>query len=208
MPRPARTCRRFLSSTRGLAAVEFGMVFPMLLVLLLGSIDAGRAIAVYMKVRAATYALDAMTNQYSTVADSDLQTISGAAAAVLAPYPSGPLGLRISQVEVTTGGPIVAWSYGLNLTPYTYQSSNNLILPGNLGSTSAPNNACPTSFYTAGNVNGNGCYLLLAQVQYTYTPMFTQFITGAITISDSLYVMPRNSLCVQYNNSGCYSSST
>jgi Flp pilus assembly protein TadG len=208
MPRSGRICRRFLRSTRGLAAVEFGMVFPMLLVLLLASIDAGRAVAVYMKVRAATYALDAMANQYTSVQDTDLQGISGAAAAILAPYPSGPSGLRISQVEVTTGGPIVAWSYGLNMTPYTYQSSNNLVLPGTLASISAPNNACPTSFYTAGNVINNGCYLLLAQVQYTYTPMFAQFITGPITISDSLYLMPRNSLCVQYNNAGCYSPST
>jgi Flp pilus assembly protein TadG len=208
MARPGSICRRFLTSTRGLAAVEFGLVFPMLLVLLLASIDAGRAIAIYMKVRAAAYALDAMTNQYPTVQDNDLQLISGAAVAILAPYPSGPSGLRISQVEVTTGGPLVAWSYGVNMTPYTYNSSNNLTLPGNLASTSAPNNVCPTSYYTSGNVNGSGCYLLLAEVQYTYTPMFGAFITGSITLSDRLYVAPRNTLCVQYNNAGCYSPTT
>jgi len=209
MPRLLALYRRFVASNRGIIAVEFGIVFPMLMVLLLASIDAGRAIAIYMKVRAATYALDAMTNQYSTVQDSDLQGISNAVAAVLAPYSSGPSGLRISQVEITTGGPIVAWSYGANMTPYTYQSSNNLVLPGTLASTSAPNNACPTSYYnTTGNGPNPGCYLLLAQVQYTYTPMFTQFITGPITLSDSLFVMPRNSLCVKYNNASCYSSST
>jgi Flp pilus assembly protein TadG len=205
MPRQGRICRRFLASTRGLAAVEFGLVFPMLLVLLLASIDAGRAVAIYMKVRAATYALDSMANQYPSVQDTDLQLVSGAAAAVLAPYPSGPTGLRISQVELTTGGPVVAWSYGVNMTAYA-KGYTGLTVPVNLASTSAPNNACPvtpTSYYTTGNVNGNGCYLLLAQVQYTYTPMFGQFITGPITLSDSLYVAPRNSLCVQ-RNSGCY----
>jgi Flp pilus assembly protein TadG len=206
MARPGRICRRFLTSTRGLAAVEFGMVFPMLLVLLLASIDAGRAVAIYMKVRAATYALNSMANQYTSVQASDLQLISSAAAAVLAPYPSGPSGLRISQVEITTGGPVVAWSYGSNMTAYA-EGYTGLTVPANLASTSTPNNACPvtpTTYYTAGNVNGNGCYLLLAQVQYTYTPMFAQFITGSITLADSLYVMPRNSLCVQYN-SACYS---
>jgi Flp pilus assembly protein TadG len=207
MPRPGRICRRFLTSTRGVAAIEFGIVFPMLLVLLLASIDAGRAVAIYMKVRAATYALDSMANQYPSVQDTDLQLISGAAAAVLAPYPSGPSGLRISQVEITTGGPVVAWSYGLNMTAYS-EGYTGLTVPGNLASISAPNNACPvgppTNYYTTGNVNGNGCYLLLAQVQYTYTPMFGKFITGPITLSDSLYVAPRNSLCVQ-RNSACYS---
>jgi Flp pilus assembly protein TadG len=207
MPRLFTLCRRFFTATRGVIAVEFGLVFPMLVVLLLASIDAGRAVAVYMKVRAATYALDAMANQYPSVQDSDLQLISGAAATVLAPYPSAPSGLRISQVEITTGGPVVAWSYGVNMTPYAYKYSS-LSVPGNLGSTSAPNNACPTSSYTAGNVNNNGCYLLLAEVQYTYTPMFVQFITGPITLSDSIWVAPRISLCVQYNNSGCYSPTT
>jgi Flp pilus assembly protein TadG len=199
--------RRFLASTRGVTAVEFGLVFPMLLVLLFGSIDAGRAIAIYMKVRAATYALDAMANQYPSVQDTDLQLISGAAAVVLAPYPSGPSGVRISQIEITTGGPVVAWSYGLNMTPYAYLSTH-VTVPGNLASTTAPNNACPTTSYTTGNVPPLGCYLLLAEVQYTYTPMFVQFITGPITLSDRLWLAPRNSLCVQFNGSGCYSSTT
>jgi Flp pilus assembly protein TadG len=207
MPRLLALYRRFLASTRGVIAIEFGLVFPMLLVLLLASIDAGRAIAIYMKVRAATYALDAMANQYQTVQDSDLQLISGAAAAVLAPYPSGPSGVRISQIEITTGGPIVAWSYGLNMTAYTYNASNNLVPPGTLNSHSGSNTTCPTASYTAGNVNTKGCYLLLAEVQYTYTPMFVQFITGSITLSDSLWLAPRNSLCVQINNA-CYSSTT
>jgi Flp pilus assembly protein TadG len=208
MPRLLGLYRRFLASTRGVIAIEFALVFPMLVVLLLGSIDAGRAIAIYMKVRAAAYALDAMANQYQSVQDGDLQLIAGAAATILAPYPSGPTGVRISQVEITTGGPIVAWSYGISLTPYTYNVSNNLSPPGTLNNSSGSNTTCPTTSYTTGNVNGNGCYLLLAEVKYTYTPWFVQFITGSITLADSIWLAPRNSLCVQYNQSGCYSSTT
>jgi Flp pilus assembly protein TadG len=206
MRRPTAIYRRFLASTRGVAAIEFGLVFPMLLVMLLASIDAGRAIAVYMKVRAATYALDSMANQYTKIQDTDLQNIEGASSKVLAPYPGGPLGLRISQIEVTTGGPVVAWSDGQNMSPYA--KGDTITIPSNLAGTSAPNNACPASppsadLYTTGNVNGKGCYLLLAEVQYTYTPMFGAFITGPITLSDKIYVTPRNSICVT-RNSGCY----
>ena len=208
MARHRDSCRRFLRATRGLAAVEFALVFPMLLLLLLASIDAGRALAIWMKVRAATYALNSMANQYTNIQDSDLQTIEGAAAAVIAPYPSGPVGLRMSQVEITTGGPVVAWSDGLNMTAYA-KGFTGVSVPSKLAGTSPPNNACPANaapglnLYSAGNVNGKGCYLLLAQVQYTYTPMFGAFITGPITIADSLFVTPRNSLCVVRNN-GCY----
>jgi Flp pilus assembly protein TadG len=204
---PTGIYRRFLASTRGLAAIEFGLVFPMLLLMLLASIDAGRAIAIYMKVRASTYALNAMANQYTTIQDIDLQNIEGAASAVLAPYPNGPAGLRISQIEITTGGPVVAWSDGLNMTAYA-RNYTGVSVPANLAGTSSPNKACPATpasanLYTAGNVNGKGCYLLLAEVQYTYTPMFGAFVTGPITFADKLYVAPRNSLCVS-RNTGCY----
>jgi len=57
LPAAIATFQRFVDSRRGVAAVEFAMVMPALLLLFLGSYDAGNAIAVYMKVRSATYAL-------------------------------------------------------------------------------------------------------------------------------------------------------
>ena len=62
----ANLARRFASSTRGIAAVEFAMIVPVLLLLFLASFDAGSAIAVYMKVRSATLTLATITNQYTT----------------------------------------------------------------------------------------------------------------------------------------------
>jgi Flp pilus assembly protein TadG len=95
--------RRFFASTRGVAAVEFALVMPVLLLLFLGSFDAGNLIAVYMKVRSANYTLAAVTNQYGTginaISSADMTAITGAAGAVLAPYPSAPTVVIISQIE-------------------------------------------------------------------------------------------------------------
>ena len=88
MPGLARLCRRFVASTRAIAAIEFAIVMPVLVLMFFGTFDAGRAIAIYMKIRSATFAIDAITNQYTTVQTSDLQSIAGAAAVILAPYPS------------------------------------------------------------------------------------------------------------------------
>jgi Flp pilus assembly protein TadG len=63
MPKLTSTYRRFVDSTRAVAAIEFAMIMPVLAVLFLGSFDGGRAIAIYMKVRSMTYAVDAITNQ-------------------------------------------------------------------------------------------------------------------------------------------------
>ena len=66
MPGLVRLYRRFIASTRGVVAIEFAAILPVLLIILLATFDGGRAIVVYMKVRSATYVLASVTNQYST----------------------------------------------------------------------------------------------------------------------------------------------
>ncbi len=100
MLRPKNLWRRFGRSTRGVAAIEFAMIMPVLAVMFLASFDGGRAIAVYMKVRDATYTVNAITNQYQIIHDADMQAILGATTAVLAPYSSSPVGVTVSQIAI------------------------------------------------------------------------------------------------------------
>jgi Flp pilus assembly protein TadG len=182
-------CRRFIASTRGLAAIEFAMILPILLIMLLATFDAGNAIAVYMKVRSATYILAAITNQYSTstpIQSTDMTAITGATSAVLAPYSSSPVVVVISQVSISAGGKTTAsvdWSATLNGTALTKGSSVNL--PSTIASST---NTCGTY----------PCYLIFGQVSYTYTPLFGYFAKGGVTLSDSVYVTPRSSNCIPY----------
>jgi len=190
-----RLCRRFTVSTRGIAAVEFAMIVPVLLILLLASFDAGRAIALYMKVRASTFTLASITNQYSTstngIQTATMTTITNASARVLDPYPLSAVVEKITQVKATSlTAATVSWSYSLNGTAYSQGAAWTL----------------PSQFRTMnGAISGSACnsfpcYYILAEVAYTYTPMFGAFITGPITLSDTVYVTPRSSVCVQYNS--------
>jgi Flp pilus assembly protein TadG len=190
MREPTNVCRRFVASARGVAAVEFAMVMPVLLLLFLGSFDAGNAIAVYMKVRSATYTLAAITNQYGTgvnaISSTNMSAITGAAAAVLAPYSNTPTVVVISQIKATSATQaVVSWSYSLNGTALT-QGATFSNLP-----TSFASNSCGSSY---------PCYVVLASVSYAFTPSFGAFLTGPIHFSDSLYVTPRSSVCIQYNS--------
>jgi len=120
----ARLCRRFAVSTRGIAAVEFAMIVPVLLLLLLASFDAGRAIALYMKVRAAAFTLASITNQFSTSTNSiqtaTMTTITNASARVLDPYPLTAAVEKITLIKATSlTAATVSWSYSLNGTAYT-----------------------------------------------------------------------------------------
>ena len=178
--RRAQLHRRFLTSTRGVAAVEFAIMLPILVTLFLASVDAARAIAIYTKVRAATYVLDAITNQYTTIQSTDMSAILGATSVVLAPYSSSPVKVVLSQIKVTSATAAkVNWSATLNGTALTQNST-----------TTVPTNFASCSSYP--------CYLIYGQVSYTYTPLFLYFTKSAITLSDSLYATPRVSECITY----------
>lgn len=185
-----RIARRFAGSTRGIAAVEFGLVMPVLVVMFLSSFDAANAIAVYMKVRSAAYVLGAVTNTYGIGANDQISStampgIAQAAGKVLAPYTGTPI-VTLSQIKATSNtNAIVSWSYSLNGTALTQGNTYGSL---------------PTNF--AKNTCGNTypCYVIVATVGYTYTPMFGSFITGPIAFSDTSLVTPRVSTCIQYNS--------
>jgi Flp pilus assembly protein TadG len=185
MPVSPTTFRRFLASTRGVAAIEFAMIMPVLATLFLASFDGGRAIAMYMKVRSATYTLAAITNQYSTIQSTDMTSITGATAAVMAPYSSAPAIVTISQIAVSSKGvTTVSWSYSQGGTALAQGSTFTL----------------PTTLKV------DSTYVIYAQVSYTFTPLFGYFSLGNITFSDNLYVTPRVSNCINYppqSVSGC-----
>jgi len=177
MSRPEKIYRRFVASTRGVAAIEFAMILPVLCVLFLASFDGGRAIATYMKVRSATYALAAITNQYTTIASTDMAAILGATSQIMAPYNSATPAVKVSQITISnTGTAKIEWSAAAGTTARAVGSA--MTLPSAL--------------------SVNGSYLIFAEVSYTYTPMFGYFGSGGITFSDNLYVTPRSVSCIVY----------
>lgn len=181
------TChyRGFVASTRGVVAIEFAMILPVLLLAFLATVDAGRAIAIYLKVRSATYTLASITNQYQSMQTSDLQQVTGATSVVLAPYPSASLVATVSQIQIDSkNNTTVSWSYSLNGTARA-QGSSITVPPNILTAVGSP----PAGSYS---------YLILSEVSYVYTPLFGYFIAGNLTLSDSLFVTPRGNQCIWY----------
>jgi Flp pilus assembly protein TadG len=178
MRRLNQTCRRFTAATQGVAAIEFAMILPVLALIFLATFDGGRAIAAYMKMRAANYALASITNQYPIIQSTDMTGILCAIGSVMAPYTSGTPAIKVSQVQISSKGvATIEWSAAQGTTARTVGSS---ITP-------------PTAMVV------NGSYLILAEVSYTYSPLFGYFNSGSgITFSDSLYVTPRSVSCIVY----------
>ena len=180
-----RLHRRFVASTRGMAAIEFAMILPILMVLFLGTFDGGRAIAIYMKVRSATYALDAITNQYTTLAASDMTGIMGAITQMMAPYPYAPAVIKISQIKISASK-AATFSWGVAQGGSARAQGSSISIPSNLAVANT--------------------YLIFAEVSYTYTPLYGYFTAGTVALSDNLYSTPRSTTCIVYtplNGSSC-----
>ena len=165
------------------------MIAPILILILVETFDIGIGVAVYMKVRSATFVLASIANQYTTgtnaIQTSDMTAITGSTTAVLAPYSSSPVVATVTQVKLTSASAAtVSWSYSLNGTAYT-QGTSWTKLPSQLTST----NAC----------NSYPCYLIYAEVSYQYTPLLFSKILSSVNLGDNLYMTPRSSPCVQYN---------
>jgi Flp pilus assembly protein TadG len=171
-------CRCFSGATSGVAAIEFAAVLPVMSIIFLASFDGGRAIAAYMKVRSATYALASITNQYATIASTDMTSILGATSVVMAPYNSSTPVVTVSQIEITSASnATVEWSASQGGTART-------VVP-----------SLPSAFTTSSTYP---IYLIFAEVSYTYTPLFGFFGAGGLTFKDNLYVTPRSVSCVVY----------
>jgi len=162
---------RFFASTHGIAAVEFALLLPLLLLIFFGITEVGAAIVIKNKVRTAASTVAAIANQYTTITNSDVNAILSAATAIIAPYPSANASVVLTQVTVDTSGKgKVVWSEAQNGTARTTGSTVTV----------------PSSIGVANTV------LLLGEVNYNYVPAFGYALSGSIALQDILYATPRS----------------
>ena len=166
---------RFFSECRGVSSVEFAMLLPMMMTLFLGSVETSQGVATKRKVSLTAHALADLATQYTDITNADMSNILNAASAILAPYPVAGLQAVVSQLSINaTGVATVVWSDTLNGAALTV--GNIVTVPASL--------AVPNT------------YLILAQVQYNYDPTYGYVLTGTMTLSDQIYMDPRQSSAI------------
>jgi Flp pilus assembly protein TadG len=171
----ANTITRFAGERRGVAAVEFAMLLPLMMTLYLGSVEASQGIATQRKVTLVAHALADLASQYTDITNSDMSNILAAGSAIIVPYSATGLQEVVSEVSINAQGQAsVVWSDSLGGTALTVGQA--VTVPASL--------AVPNT------------YLVLAQVQYSYKPTYGYVMTGTLTLSDESYVLPRQSTSI------------
>ncbi|KRQ93473.1 hypothetical protein CQ10_07790 [Bradyrhizobium valentinum] len=183
--------RGLLDDRSGLAAVEFAMIFPMMLVMFFGVVELSAAISADRKATLVARTLSDLTSQAKSVADADLKNFGEAAKAIMTPYPPSPLISSITELYVDdpSGVARVQWSKGLTIDA----SGNVSIAP------TAPHNPGDVVPLPSTLTAAKGTYVIWSEVSYKYTPAVGYMLakTG-LTFKDAAFTRPRLVLCVIY----------
>ena len=166
---------RFARDRRGVSAVEFAFVAPVMIGLYLGCVEVSDGVAVDRKVSLTAGALANLAAQVNpaTISTADMTNILNASSAIIAPYSAGNLKMVISCLKIDANGVAkVQWSETRNGTArtdgsiYSFTSSNSALAVKN-------------------------SWLILSEVSYAYTPTVGYTITGTLTLSDMMFMSPR-----------------
>lgn len=187
--------RRLWTDDRGVAATEFAIVVPFMLVLYVGGVELGNGLATNVKVTATAHSVADMISQNTQVTSSQMAGILQASTAIMAPYAvtdtNGNSLITITVSEVSTD------SSGKATVQWSKSTSSTGARP--VGQTMT------LSSYTAGSSTNNAnISLILSEVSYAYTPNLGYTISGTVTLSDSYYLFPRCSTNGPANSSFPY----
>jgi Flp pilus assembly protein TadG len=169
--------KRFRSQETGIAAVEFALTLPVMLVVFVGVTQVGQAVSISHKVtitaRTITDLVTRETVSTGSVAATTIQTDLQAAAQVMSPFPSSTLTVTVSEIQTnaTTGAGTVVWSQ-------SWPNNSNALVAG-------------SSYVLPSSLAAKGIYIIYGRVTYGYTPILGYKVIQPMTLSDSIYLYPR-----------------
>jgi Flp pilus assembly protein TadG len=188
---------RFLSDRRGVSAVEFALVAPVLIMMLLGASDVAPAVMARYQVNHMTESFGDLATEYGQMQTSDMVNVFSAASDVLAPLPTTTLAVRLTNIYSDGNGhAYVYWSCGEGALPPLTAKSAVTSTP-----TGSPVGWFLWQYNTSANgytLNGTNTSYVLAESQYIYTAPAQFIIKGPMTMTNTAFLLPRQSSYVGF----------
>ena len=171
----------------GVAATEFAIIVPMMLVLFFGVVEFSSGVAVDRKVTIVARTLSDLVSQNLSVTDTQFTNFFNAGNQVMSqyaqpPYSASTLHSTISElyVDPNTHTAKVQWSKG-----YAVRATAQVV-------------TIPTALKV------DGTYLIFSEVSYLYTPTVGYVMApSGVNLADVSYTRPRQSSCVLYGTTLC-----
>ena len=169
-----RTRRRsFGKDASGIAALEFALIVPVLLVLYMGASDAAMAVSLNRKLEGTASTVGDLVGQEQTVTKDQLKLILAIARALIQPFDSKKLSTVVTSVTIDANGiSKVDWSFASG---------------GAVADAKGTAFKLPASFATHRSRS-----LVVTKTSYTYEPLGGYGFPMAIPMGSSAYLTPRN----------------
>lgn len=165
--------RRFARDEKGLSAVEAALVFPFMLLLLLGVFDMGNAILINTKTLRASQIVADLITRSSVVTDEELDEAIEAGRLALEPFDTSSYGVDIVSISFDDeAAPEIEWRETRNMGP-----DNNVL-----------DDVEPLA------EEGQG--VVVVNVHYDFEPFFAGFVMDAFGMQETAFARGRRSAVV------------
>jgi Flp pilus assembly protein TadG len=162
---------RFARDRRGLAALEFALIAPMMVLVLFGSIELTELLATNRRAENTAASIADVISRDTVVDDDELTDLWTAANALMFPNSATPLKMRVSSVQINGSSQAkVLWSDGHS--GYTARApGSNVTLPAGI---LVPNTS-----------------VIMTETSYHYVPPIGVFLDVAFDLNHIEYRRPR-----------------
>lgn len=160
---------------RGVAAVEFAIVFPFIAVLYMGGSDVAVALAVNRKIHNAAGTIGDLVGQVEVATPSQINALFDVTASLMQPYDASKVYLRVTQVKIDANGKAtVDWT----------KSRNTLV--GTTPLVAGQTYKLPAEFAKEKSV-----YIIMTDAYYDYETLGGFGLVGPIKMGETSYHTPR-----------------
>ena len=174
---------RLRSDSRGVAAIEFAMIVPIMFLLFVGSIEFSQALTVDRRVTQISSSTADLVAREKSITTAQIDSVMEIAKVLMGPYDTSLLRITLVSVGAKADNASVTkvcWSYSFQGGTHAYAQGQAYSLP-------------------AGIIDKGGS-VVVSEVEYNYSPLiFNHFITSMIKLQDKFYLKPRVSSMIQYN---------
>ncbi len=167
---------KFRRSQKGVAAIEFALIIPVMLTTFFGVSEIANYILAARKVSNVASSAADLVAQDTVLNTDEINDIMGALNVILHPFDASNATIRITSVvaDENTGQTKVHWSDAVHTAPRVVGAS-----------------------VTIPNILANGQSVIMAEVTFRYQTLFGQYMTDGMTVTDTFYLKPRRSTKVE-----------
>lgn len=162
--RLAQVAKRLRGDTRGVSAIEFAIIMPILVILLAGTVDLGQALIANRKANQISSTVADMMSRSSSWKTADVDVILAAAATIMQPFQTSGLSIELAVVDVAADlSTKVNWSVGYNVAALNKGDPSPLNLPS--------------------DVKTAGVQMIIVETKYSLVTPFTSLLSGATGVT-------------------------